>query len=204
MNRIDKTISLFFLGLPVPVILMLLFWWVSVPIFGNNDFMYLLLIPAGLVIGVVLDMTVLRQYLLRLFVLPTSVQFVVLTFYSLMIYGLFMGFPVFNILVGIAGIYIVARSGHIQHASKDILHKNAKKTHLFSFALLLLICITTAIMALSEKTIGLELKMMLDLPFDVTPGMIWTLILIGTILLLSCQYLISKIVFNTMLKRHPF
>ena len=202
MNKFDKFISIVLLGLPVPAILMLVFWWVSVPIFKDNSIMYYLLVPAGIVIGIVIDLTVLRRYLLRLFSLPMAAVFALLAFYSLMIYGLFMGFPVFNILIGIIGVYIVTRSGQLRQAQISAVRNDQKRMNLFAFILLLLICIATTIMALFQESIGLELKLMLNLSFDVTPGMVWALIIVGTVLLLSLQYLISRLVYIFMMKKY--
>ena len=203
MNKIDKTFSAIAIGAPIPVVLMLACWWISVPAFDDNAMMYWLLIPAGLIIGLVLDLTVLRRFMFRLFSLPMPALFALLAFYSVMVYGLFMGFPVFNTLIGIFGAYVVARSGQLERISIDIIRKNARKTHVFSLILLLLICIVTTIMALNENAIEVELKMMLNLSFEVTRAMVWALILVGALFLILFQFGISKLVFYVMAKKRP-
>jgi len=195
MNRLDKWISVLVLGLIAPVALMLLFWWGSVLLIGDSGAVpYLAL--GGVLIGAVLDFTLLRRFVFRLFDLSILKLFAIALFYSVMIYGFFMGFPVFNALVGIACAYVAARGGALQSADIQTMRQKARIVNGFSFILLLLICIGTAVLALREATIEAQVQHMLGFPFQITRGMIWAIILAGGALLLACQYEISKWIFR--------
>lgn len=195
MSKLDKSISAIVLGLIAPVTLFLLFWWGSIP-FIDDGRVVMILALGGLAVGIVLDFTVLRQFTLRLFELPMSVLFVLAVFYSILIYGFFMGFPVFNALVGIACAYIMGRKCILHGADRQAVQKNARKVNLFSFILLLFICVCTALLALRETTIESQVQGMLSLPFEVTREMIWVIILAGGALLLGFQYTLSRLVFR--------
>lgn len=200
MKKTDKMLSAIILGSPAPVSLILLFWWSGVLFNLDNNLLYILLVLSGLAAGIILDITVLRWFVFRLFSLSMPSLFIICTFYSIMIYGMFMGFPVFNSLIGIAGTYIVIRKSIVMGDSKEKLDKNTRLFFFFSFLLLLVICIITTLMALNEASIGKELELMLNLKFEVTKGMIWTLILVGGSFLLGFQYILSRIVYKTMRK----
>ncbi|MFZ5975803.1 MAG: hypothetical protein ACOYU3_10470 [Bacillota bacterium] len=93
MKNSDKAISLVVTGALAPAALMLLFWWGSIPFIGDDGRLALLAL-AGFVTGIVLDCTLLRKFIFRLFELPLPVLIAVQIFYSVMVYGFFMGFPV--------------------------------------------------------------------------------------------------------------
>lgn len=194
MRFFDKTLSVIIMGMLAPVIFMLLFWWGSIPFVKNNDPLLFTLALTGLIVGVLLDLTVLRRFILKLFDLSIPVLTAIEIFYSIMIYGFFMGFPVFNSIVGIAGAYIAARSAVRQHASGEQSLKNTNHIIRLSTIILFALCSSSALLALGEKTIGSQVKGMLHVPFNVTMGMIWFLILAGGCMLLIFQYCASKII----------
>ena len=199
MNRFEKCFSALVLGLIPPVVLMLLGWWGSIPFIKESSIIYIAL--AGFIIGIVLDFTVLRPLIFRLFCLPVPALFAVALFYSVMIYGFFMGFPLFNTLVGIACAYAAARGNALLSADGQAMRKRARTVQWFSFALLLFVCICTAVLALTEATITSQVQQMLGLPFEVTDGMIWTMILVGGALLLVFQYSVSHFIFRRFEKK---
>ena len=199
MNRFEKCFSVLMLGLIAPVSLMLLGWWGSIPFITESSVVYIAL--AGFIIGIVLDFTVLRQFTFRLFYLPLPALLTVALFYSIMIYGFFMGFPLFNPLVGITCAYAAARGSVLQSTNGQAMRKRARTVQWFSFALLLSICICTAVLALREATITSQVQQMLSLPFEVTEGMIWIMILVGGVLLLLFQYGVSRLIFRRFEKK---
>lgn len=201
MNRFDRFISIIVLGLLAPVILTLLFWWGSLPFAMGDDQLIMRLAFSGLIGGIILDFTLLRRFIGKLYELPLAALVMVGIFYSVMIYGFFMGFPVFNAIVGILGVYIVTKRGILGKLSVDEILKNSRFIIRLSTVLLLFLCVCTAVLALGETTICAEVKGMLNLPFDVTMKMIWTLILFGGGCLLLFQYCFSKLVYMKVIKK---
>jgi len=201
MKRFDKIISLIILGLLAPIVLMLLFWWGSIPFTKNYNQLILFLALAGFVIGVVLDFTLLRRFVFKLFKLPLSALVTVEIFYSIMVYGFFMGFPVFNSLVGIVGNYIAAKNGVFRKVSYTEVIKNTNYITRISMVILFLLCFCSALLALRESTICSQVKGMLNLSFDITIGMIWMLIISGGSFLLTFQNNLSKFVSKRIINK---
>jgi hypothetical protein len=192
MKRFDKFFSAVVLGTIAPVTLMLTLWWGSVPFLKEQSQMILFLALSGFILGAVLDCTLLRRFLFRLFELPLSAFVVIEIFYSIMVYGFFMGFPVFNIFVGILGGYAVAKRGALLRTPMAEAIRSNRRINRFSAVLLLFFCTCSAVLALRESTICSQVKGMLNLPFPVTMPMIWAFILTGGGVLLLLQYLVAK------------
>lgn len=192
MKRFDKIFSASVLGTIAPVTLMLTLWWGSIPFLKDQSQTILFLALSGFILGAVLDCTLLRRFLFRLFELPLSALVIIEIFYSIMVYGFFMGFPVFNIFVGIAGGYAAAKHSALLHKPVAEAIRSSGQINRFSAVLLLFFCTCSAMLALRESTICSQVKGMLNLPFSVTMPMIWALILTGGSALLLLQYLFAK------------
>lgn len=67
-----------------------------------------------------------------------------------------------------------------------------------------LICISTSLLALFEKTIGEELQKMFDLNFEVTKGMIIAIIVFGGLSLITIQYYLTKRVIIMTIKMNKY
>ena len=199
MTKFDKFISMIIIGVLAPTILLVLFWWGSIP-FVEDDSLIMCFAYVGLVTGIVLDFTLFKKHLSRLFQLPLFLLIGIALYYSLMVYGFFMGFPLFNVLVGIASVYIMAKRAVFTRQSQSERSKSIRHTFIFSAGLLFFFCVCTALLALGEPTITDEVQGMLGLPFSVTTGMIWTLILAGGAFLLLLQYLISRSIVRKIIK----
>lgn len=200
MSKFDKILSRVILGVMAPIFLFLLGWWGSFPfVTDGNTILFLAL--GGLAVGILLDFTLLRKFISKLFRLSIFALATVALFYSIMIYGFFMGFPVFNSFVGILGSYIAARNGIIRKLPKEETIKNTKLMNRVSTAILFLLCVCSAALALSDSTICSQIKGMLNLSFDVSMGMIWGLILVGGSFLLLFQYFLSKLVSKRVIKK---
>jgi hypothetical protein len=111
-----------------------------------------------------------------------------------------MGFPVPNLVMGIiAGYYYGIKINHNNFSVKEI-EKIKKRVPLFTGSIMVLICIASALIALTEKTIGLELQGMLGLRFQVTMSMLIALILIGGAVLIVSEYYLTKIAMTLAMK----
>jgi hypothetical protein len=193
LTRFDRILSFVFMGLPAPVLLMLSGWWGLIPFHPASNSLYLILASAGFLVGIILDATLLRRFLFRLFNLPMAALCMLLLFYSIMLYGFFMGFPAFNIIPGILGGYVTIKGSLYKGNNIVSARKITHRIDVFSFSLLFLICVCTAFLALREPSILSQLKSMLGLPFNVTYAMLWGAILSGSVVLLTLQVLFSRL-----------
>lgn len=200
MSKFDRFLSAAVLGLLAPLSLFLLFWWGSIP-FVENDSAILLFALIGLAAGAAVDLTLLRKFIRRLFLLPPPALVCVGLFYSVMVYGFFMGFPLFNSVVGIVFCYIAAKRCAVLKMPQAQAKKSAGRFNLFYLGVLVFLCVATAFLALGEPSITAQVKGMLGLPFEVTMGMIWALILVGGTLLVLFQYFTTRLIADVVLKR---
>lgn len=186
LRPFDKFFSRMVLGLPPPLILALAFWWGAIPWAGDRGPVYIALILLGLGAGFALDLTIFRKHLDRLYVLPKWLLALLAAVYSVILFGFFMGFPVFNALVGPAAGYVAARRTRLWEPEARA--RNTRFAAWASAALTLAFCAAGALLALNEPSICSQLRSMLGLPFEVTMGMVWALILGGGAGLLAAQY----------------
>lgn len=200
MLKFDKALSVLVLGIPAPVVLLLTLWWGTLPFF-SDALLFPLLPLGGFAAGLVLDCTLLRRYMLRLFDLPNLALIPLTIFYTVMVYGVFMGFPVFNAFVGIAVVYVTAKGSVLRKEPMAFTRSRVRFMTAFTLGLLLFVCVCTAVLALNEDSIGSQVKGMLALPFEVTMWMVWTLIFVGGGLLLLFAYVVSRLISERIIKK---
>ena len=105
MQRFDKIFAGITLGLIIPVAIMCLSWWGSF-LLGLGETGVKWGAIAGLLVGLFLDMIVLRGLVYNFYSLPLIALLALYLSYSVGLLGFFMGVPVFNVLVGAAaGVY---------------------------------------------------------------------------------------------------
>ena len=104
-----------------------------------------------------------------------------------------MGFPVFNILLGLLAGYYFGKRICFENIKSEMQSKIINQVSLFSGLIMTLICISTGIIALTEEGIGENVQGMLGLSFEVTKTMIYTIVFVGGLGLIVAQYFITKI-----------
>lgn len=75
-----------------------------------------------------------------------------------------------------------------------------KRVSLFSGIIMTLICVSSGFLALSYEGSGYDIQHMLLLNFEITVPMIWGIVIIGGILLIWEQILITKITMTKTLQ----
>src|SRR5512142_2633542 len=108
MQRIEDTAIGVTLG-AVPVIACFVaFWWISIPFVRESDIFRWAL--GGLLLGVLLDVFFLRGWIRHADSMNIGVWIAVYMFYSIGLFGFFMGVPVFNLLLALpAGAFVGRR-----------------------------------------------------------------------------------------------
>jgi hypothetical protein len=199
MNKFDKFIFTLMYGGAPPVFLFLLFWWSTIKIIPEH---YIFLFAlSGILIGIVMDIFFLKKIMASIFDGNLIVPVIVFLFYSVCIYGFFMGMPVFNAALGaFAGRYCALRAMNKQ-ITGDSLKKYGNYCAAFSSLVLLLFCVSSALLALFHSSTPSEIKNMLGLKFNVTWIAIWFIIIIGGLSLVAAEYYLTKIVFKLSVKK---
>ena len=166
----------------------------------RNESVVLYYVVTGLIVGLLIDLRFLKGWIIRRFELPIWFMVGLYLFYNIGMYGMFMGFPVFNLFWGvIAGYYFGLRINrlNLSQIQRRII---ANRVAIFTAFVMTMICISSACIALAGNGVGQDLQMMFRLNFEVTKQMIIAISLIGGILLISLQYFITKIMMQRIIK----
>jgi hypothetical protein len=181
MSSAERGVSRLVLGTIAPVVGLLSGWWGSFALLGDSPWIGWAA-ATGLSIGIALDLTLLRRRLESLYDLPQPALAGIATFYSVMIYGFFMGFPVPNLLVAVGWGYVLRRRGAAE-----------VRTAATSAAIIMLIlCGVTASLAFNEPTIASQMRGMLALPFTPPMWSLWALAVFGGLALVAGAYSLTK------------
>lgn len=166
-------------------------WWGSIGLVAERDIFKIALLGLGL--GILIDLIFLKKWVANAFNLNRAILLFIYLFYSICIYGFFMGFPVFNAAMGIvAGLYVGRRMYHQKTDSREF-DRNVQVTSVFATAVMAVICLSSALLALSETNLPAQLEGMFNLNFEVTwPMIIGIIVLGGTALILSQYWLTRK------------
>ena len=183
MQKVEKVIIGIVIG-AVPVIACFLAgWWISIPLVSEaRIFQYAL---TGLLLGTLIDVIFLRNWVRHAYTMKLWVWMGIYGFYSIGMFGFFMGFPVFHVMLALpAGVFV---GRWLTHRSVDParMRKTTQQTAVFTTSILGLVCIASASIALLDPSVAFDLQGMLGLPFPVTPVMILVIILSGGTLLLA-------------------
>jgi hypothetical protein len=198
MKQFDKLIFGLIFGFSFPLLFLLLFFTLWYYFFQEIHPLYFLL--TGLITGILADIFYLKKVVTITLLLPAWSLVGIYLFHNILIYGMFMGFPVFNLIMGIlAGYYYGVKINYNSLPSVQI-ESLKNRVPLFTGFIMFLICVSSALIALSEKTIGLELQNMLGLSFYVTKGMVISIIVFGGATLIVAQYFLTKIVMIKSIK----
>jgi len=166
----------------------------------RNETVVLYYVVTGLIVGLLIDLRYLKGWIIRRFELPIWFMVALYLFYNIGMYGMFMGFPVFNLFWGIiAGYYFGLRINHL-NLSQTQHPKIINRVAIFTAFIMTVICISSACIALAGNGVGKDLQMMFRLSFEVTKQMIIAISLIGGIILIGLQYFITKITMQRIIK----
>lgn len=149
-------------------------------------------LAAGLIFGLIIDLIFLKGWINRRFELPLWSMAGIYILYNVFVFGFFMGFPVFNVLLGlIAGNYFGNRivSGKLP---SEIQSKQIKQVSIFTALIMALICVSSAVIGLTDEYTGANIQGMLRLDFEVTQPMLWAIALVGGLSMIIVQYVITK------------
>lgn len=191
MSKAESIFVWLIIGPVIPVVLFLTGWWTSlIFVTDRTVFVFGLL---GLGIGCLIDFIFVRQWISKVYTCRPIILAVVYVFYSICVFGFFMGVPIFNITIGIiAGVFMGRKFYHLGMA-KEQLNGSILKVSIFSASIMGLISVASAYFATKDITdTALNLRGMFKLPFLPTAEMIIALIIFGGLGLITVQYWLTK------------
>lgn len=198
MNKFDKIFNGVIIGSVAPILLFLSGWWISFPFVEEKD-VYLFML-GGLTAGLIIDLLFLKKVINKAYQLKKYQVMGLYLFFSICIYGFFMGVPVFNAAMGIlAGIYM-GRRMTIDKVSGQSLRKKVREVSLFTSLVLFLFCVSSGFIAMIDDYTALNLEGMFNLPFKVTDLHIIMMIVSGTVFLVVLQYFLTYFTCRQVIK----
>jgi hypothetical protein len=192
MKSFEKIITGFIIGGAFPLLLGMLsmvIWFY----FDKNESRALFYLISGFLLGCIIDIVFLKKWVDKRYELPVWFITGIYLFYNICIYGLFMGFPVFNVLLGIMAGYYYGNRIYYNNIPANKQHKLIQQVSLCTGLIMTVICIASGFIALSSKDIGIDVRNMMRLDFEVTRPMLWGITLIGGIFLVWLQVMVTRI-----------
>ena len=190
MKKLEKIFLSLVLGAILPIIGFLAGWW-SLCKFASNGIIALAAF-GGLGIGLVLDAVFLQKWVAQAYEIPPVVWMAVYLFYSICVFGFFMGVPIFNVMLALpAGIFLGGRFAHTGIGDSQE-RSSIQGTQVSTTLVMGAICASSAFLALRDPTTAANLEGMLRLNFTVTSGMIVGLIVVGGTSLLLLQWWLTE------------
>jgi hypothetical protein len=188
-TKIERFVLGFILVPLAPIAGLLGFWMISYTLLPER--LIIVCAIVGLTLGILADVFMLKNLIKRAYQLGTAFWLVVLLFYSVGTFGFSMGVPVLNAALAIPTGFVVG--GKLVHDSADgaRVRSTSLWTCILTTGLMVLVCISSAFFALISPSTSSDLRGMLGLGFEVTPAMIWGLILIGGAGLLAVNWLLT-------------
>lgn len=187
LNRLEMILyKIIFWGL-VPLSLFLTGWWLSI---GRIEEQKIFSVAfAGLGLGILIDVFFLKPSLKSLETLKPMILMMIYVFYSIMTLGFFMGVPVFNLFLGILAARFMVRVGLFLEFTDEKMKLMIQNTAKFVTVVLSGVCIISALIALKDPAdTAINIQHMFSIGFEVTPMMIYGLILVGGAILIFIQY----------------
>ncbi len=191
MCRYERFFLGIILGAVFPLIGFLAGWWSTSQLWSNAWVLAAAL--AGLACGIIVDVIFLKRWLAGAFEMDLKLWMAIFFFYSICVFGFFMGVPVVNVALSVPAGLIIGRKLAYQARSAEAENQLMLKTNLFTTGVMAFICTSSAFLALRDPTTAANLEGMLRLPFKLTQGMIIALILMGGSVLLGLHWWLVKI-----------
>jgi hypothetical protein len=172
-----------------PIAGLLGFWWASFALLPEKWISICAL--SGLALGILADLIILKKLITRAYQLGTVFWLAVLLFYSVGTFGFFMGVPLFNAALAVPAGFVVGGKLARETVDRVRLRSVTLRTCILTTSLMALVCATSAFVALMSPSTPSDLRGMLGLGFEVTPAMIWGLILVGGTGLLTVNWVLT-------------
>jgi hypothetical protein len=184
--KLERLAFILILAPLAPIAGLLLFWWGAYAVLPERWIGPSAL--TGLSLGLLADFILLKKIGAMACSLGTPFWVAVFLFYTIGVFGMFMGVPIFNALLAIPAGFVVGAKLAARGADRLHVRQAAGRTAWFTAGVLAVICAASAILAWLSESTASDLQGMLRLGFEVTPGMILGLIVFGGLGLLALDW----------------
>jgi len=202
MKNLEKKIDGLIIGSLFPLSLGLLaitVWF----LLDKSESRPVIYVVTGLVLGALIDLKFLKGWIDRRYNLPLWTVAAIYIVYNVLVYGFFMGLPVFNVFLGLlAGYYFGNRICYTKD-DPERTSKQINQVSLFTGLIMVFVCISSGYLALMSDEAAGMIRELLGLDFEVTYAMMWGIVLIGGSLLILTTVLLTRITMIKVIRSHP-
>jgi uncharacterized protein YqgC (DUF456 family) len=178
LNKLDKLLAGFVFGVILPVFFFMLAFIIWFYLDRSEKRILFYVVP-GFLAGLILDLKYLKGWTDHRYELSYRFLTVIYMFYNISIFGIFMGFPVFNLIMGVVAGYYMGKRIVCRKIPKENYKGLIKKTTLLASGVMAFICVASAFLALSERDIGNTIRSMSGVTFEITRPMAIAIIAFG-------------------------
>ncbi len=160
INKLENLFLALEFGGIAPIFCFLSGWWGAYLLASENQIPIFAL--AGLGLGIVIDLLFLGKWVRAAYYVHPLILIAIYLFYSVGIFGFFMGVPVFIIVMGpLAGFYVGRRLSQ-EKVNVERMNKIIRWTGLFASFVLAVACLAALLLAASEATLAANINGMLQ------------------------------------------
>lgn len=192
LTKLEAPILAFALGAISPIAGLLAGWWGSLP--WKSETWIPRCALAGLAIGLLINALFLRKWFHRRYAMSWLAWFGIFVFYSVGMFGLFMGMPAFNVALALPAGLVVGGKLAAARCDSDRAQRIIRRACVFTTLVLAAICTVSATIALLHPSTASELQHMLNLGLEVTSAHVTGLIIVGGVALLVMQWTLTAFV----------
>ncbi|MGV8026183.1 MAG: hypothetical protein AB2L18_06475 [Anaerolineaceae bacterium] len=172
-----------------PILCFLIGWWGSLSILPEGSIKYAAL--GGLLIGIIIDILFLKKWILNAYTLDLKWLVVIYLFFSIGLFGFFMGVPIFNVLQGLfAGFYMGLRMADGKKSNEEA-EGVFRKTGFFASFVLAVVCLASLWLAGTDSTTAANINGMLALRQPLTQQSIMTVSAVGGVVMVVLEFFIT-------------
>ncbi|MFA6185705.1 MAG: hypothetical protein WC770_00635 [Phycisphaerae bacterium] len=156
---------------------------------------YLALTALG--VGIVINIIFLKKWVQKAYQLNNKAIIALYAFYSMIAFGVCMGIPLFNYILGImAGVYIIRKMYYLKADETEYI-RNIKKTAMFTAAVMLVLCCLMVLLGLAGKVNGKDFevlfKSLFGLTFTINTAGFVSIIFFGACAMVLLQYWLTRL-----------
>ena len=186
----ERLFLMIMIGLVFPILLGLAGWWGSLPFVPESAIIYFAL--GGFMLGALVDMVFLRFWTRNALQMPLIWPMLVYLFYSVGMFGFFMGVPAFNVIMGPIGGYYMGMRLRAKNSDKDEVEKTARQTGLFAALILAVACAASLVIAWLDPSLEANIRGMFALTQPLSKATILAISGAAGIGLVVLEYAITR------------
>jgi hypothetical protein len=196
MQKFERKINGLIIGSTFPLLLGLIsiITWYYIDGVESRAAIYLIV---GLLLGLLIDFKYLKSWINHRFELPGWFMVAIYLAYNVFVFGFFMGLPVFNVFLGFFAGYYCGYRISFNKVESEKQSKYINRVSLFTGLIMAWLCALSGYLALVNNEAAGMIKEVLGLSFEVTKTMVWGIVIVGGLLLILTNVLLTKI---TMIK----